>query len=49
LYAPLQSNAVKLPPATIASAGGGQPHNNLQPYLVLSFVIALQGIFPSQN
>ena len=48
-YAPLQSNAVKLPPATIASTGGGQPHNNMQPYLVLSFVIALQGIFPSQN
>jgi microcystin-dependent protein len=28
---------------------GGQPHNNMQPYLVLSFCIALQGIFPSRN
>jgi len=29
--------------------GGGQPHNNRSPYLVLSFVIALQGIFPARN
>jgi microcystin-dependent protein len=29
--------------------GGGQPHNNMQPYLVLNAVIALQGIFPSMN
>jgi microcystin-dependent protein len=29
--------------------GGGQPHTNLQPYLTLTFVIALIGIFPSQN
>jgi microcystin-dependent protein len=33
----------------IARAGGGQPHNNMQPYLVLNFIIALQGIFPSRN
>ncbi len=33
----------------VAGGGGGQPHSNLQPYLVLNFVIALQGIFPSQN
>lgn len=30
----------------IANAGGSQPHNNLQPYTTLHFVIALQGIFP---
>jgi microcystin-dependent protein len=30
-------------------AGGGQPHNNRSPYLVLNFVIALQGIFPARN
>lgn len=34
---------------TIGGAGGSQPHNNQQPYLVLNFVIALIGIFPSQN
>jgi microcystin-dependent protein len=33
----------------IANAGGSQPHTNTQPYLVLYIVIALQGIFPSQN
>jgi microcystin-dependent protein len=33
----------------IASAGGSQPHPNMQPYLVLSIIIALQGIFPSRN
>ena len=27
-------------------AGGSQPHNNMQPYLALTFIIALQGIFP---
>jgi microcystin-dependent protein len=33
----------------IASAGGSQPHQNEAPYLVLNFVIALVGIFPSRN
>jgi microcystin-dependent protein len=36
-------------PACIQPAGGSQPHDNMSPYLVLNFVIALQGIFPSQN
>ena len=36
-------------PASISNAGGSQPHANLQPFLVLNFIIALQGIFPSQN
>jgi microcystin-dependent protein len=36
-------------PGTVASVGGSQPHNNMMPYLVLNFIIALQGIFPSQN
>lgn len=35
--------------ASISNVGGSQPHNNMMPYLVLNFVIALQGIFPSQN
>lgn len=35
--------------SAIANAGGSQPHQNTQPYLVLNVVIALQGIFPSQN
>jgi microcystin-dependent protein len=36
-------------PACILPTGGNQPHENMSPYLVLNFVIALQGIFPSQN
>jgi len=34
---------------TITPTGGSQPHNNQQPFLVLNFCIALQGIFPSQT
>jgi microcystin-dependent protein len=30
-------------------AGGGQPHNNLQPYLTLNFCIAMQGIYPARS
>lgn len=33
----------------VGSVGGSQPHINMQPYLTLSFCIALQGIFPSQT
>jgi len=43
------ANLVALPPSTITNAGGSQPHENRQPSLVLNFIIALQGIFPSQN
>ena len=35
--------------ATVGQAGGSQAHSNLQPYLVVNFVIALTGIFPSRN
>ena len=43
------SNLTTIHPATIGNVGGSQAHNNMQPYLVLSFCIALQGIFPSAN
>ncbi len=35
--------------ASISQVGGNQPHNNLQPYLCVNFIISLYGIFPSQN
>jgi microcystin-dependent protein len=35
--------------ATIGSAGGNQPHSNIQPYLAISFIISLFGIYPTQN
>lgn len=42
-------NLVSMDPASISNVGGSQPHENRQPYLVLNFIIALQGIFPSQT
>jgi microcystin-dependent protein len=36
-------------PGTITNVGGSQAHLNMQPFLTLSFCIALQGIFPSPN
>jgi microcystin-dependent protein len=36
-------------PETVGAVGGSQPHENRQPYLTISFCIALQGIFPSQT
>lgn len=43
------SSYVSLSPLSMASAGGGQPHNNMQPYLVVNICIALNGVFPSRN
>ena len=36
-----------LAPSSVTYTGGGQPHQNMMPFLTLCFVIALQGIFPS--
>jgi microcystin-dependent protein len=36
-----------LDPSTLAPVGGSQPHENLQPYLCISFIISLFGFFPS--
>jgi microcystin-dependent protein len=33
----------------LSVTGGSQPHNNMPPYLGLSFIIALQGIFPPHS
>jgi microcystin-dependent protein len=42
-------NLLAMDPSAIANVGGSQPHQNMQPYLGLTFCIALQGVFPSQN
>jgi microcystin-dependent protein len=39
---------VPLTPTTVGTAGGSQPHPNIQPYTTINFNIALQGIFPSR-
>lgn len=43
------ANATTLHPSTVPNVGGSQAHLNIQPFLTLSFCIALQGIFPSPN
>ena len=43
------ANLTPLEAGSITNVGGSQPHNNMMPYLVLNFIIALQGIFPSRN
>jgi microcystin-dependent protein len=47
-YSTQAPNAVMAPDA-ITLAGGGQPHDNIQPYLCIRYIIALEGIFPPQN
>jgi len=42
------SSSTTLAPGSVAAAIGGQPHDNMQPFLVVNFVISLFGIFPSQ-
>jgi microcystin-dependent protein len=49
LYRSPPDSLTTMAPASVTSLGGSQPHNNMMPYLVLNFIIALQGIFPSQN
>lgn len=41
------TNLQAMSPATVTNVGGSQAHLNMQPFLTLSFCIALQGIFPS--
>jgi microcystin-dependent protein len=47
VYAP--SAGTTMSAQAIANAGLGVPHNNMSPFLGLSFIIALEGIFPSRN
>jgi microcystin-dependent protein len=48
LYA-APNSLTTLNPTSIANVGGSQAHLNMQPFLTLTFCIALQGIFPSRN
>ena len=43
------SPSVSMNPLAIGAVGGGSPHENRPPYLVMNFIIALQGIFPSRS
>lgn len=48
-YSLPNNSMTSLNPASISTVGGSQAHENRQPYLVINFCIALQGIFPSQT
>ena len=48
LYSSAAPNA-SMNPTDVTAVGGSQPHNNIQPYLAISFIISLFGIFPTQN
>lgn len=49
LYNSSNNNMIPMSTSSVVSTGGSQAHTNMQPFLVLNFCIALQGIFPSQN
>lgn len=48
LYA-APTNLVALGPDMLANVGGSQAHQNMQPFIIVTYLIALQGLFPSQN
>lgn len=48
LFQATAANAAMAPTVT-SSTGGGQPHDNVMPFLSLNFIIALEGIYPSQS
>jgi len=48
VYSP-PANLLAINPQSVTNTGGSQAHLNMQPFLTLSFCIALQGIFPSPN
>lgn len=43
------ASLVDMAPESIGTTGGGQAHNNVQPFLSLNFIIALQGLYPSRS
>lgn len=40
---------IPYPPTLVTFAGSSQPHDNLQPYVCINFIICVQGLFPSQS
>lgn len=50
VYSPsVNASNVQMSPFATSIAGGNQPHNNMMPYLGLTFIIALQGVFPPRT
>ena len=49
LYNPSVSGVAQMNPQALSVAGGSQPHNNMMPFLAVTFIIALQGVFPPRS
>lgn len=49
IYATVTGQQVPLNPTTMGTAGQTQPHSNIQPFSVLNFCIALNGVYPSRS
>ncbi len=49
LYSATSANNVQMNPFGTSIAGGNLPHNNMPPFLCLTFIIALQGVFPPRT
>ena len=50
LYSPsVTASNVPMSPFATSVAGGNLPHNNMMPFLGLTFIIALQGVFPARS
>jgi microcystin-dependent protein len=49
LYSNSPTATANLAPQAIGVSGGSQSHENMPPYLVLNYIIAMEGIFPSRN
>lgn len=45
----INANLVDLASETLSTVGGGQSHDNVQPYLTMNFIIALVGLYPSRS
>jgi microcystin-dependent protein len=49
LYNPSVSGVAQMNPQALSVAGSSLPHNNLMPFLAVTFIIALQGVFPPRS
>jgi microcystin-dependent protein len=49
VYTTATSPAVAMASSALSIVGSGQPHNNMMQYLVLNFIIAMQGVFPTRG
>ncbi|HLJ29309.1 MAG TPA: tail fiber protein [Candidatus Angelobacter sp.] len=49
IYTTTSAQNVPMNPFALSIAGGNLPHNNMQPFLGLTFIIALQGVFPARS